>query len=241
MLNPYANVNTLLNDQFNKSYEVVKTVYDNLSVLISVNNRITVINDNTVLRAFTSSYNGQVIFLAGVKNIEYKVDYSDSASLDNGDTVIIGADGKRWKKILVKFTDIENVENNVGFVPELKGTDAVGTATYTRAFGTYSRLNSFVTGSLVLDWDFFTGDGDAQIHGLPYVAQSSSSDLRYGCSVATYDSLSLPPGKVLSGYIKDSEDFIRLTAVDNIAAVHVQCASQASGSGKIWISFTYQV
>jgi hypothetical protein len=241
MLNPYANVNTLLNDQFNKSYEVVKTVYDNLSMLESINNRMSVVADITTLRAFNSSYDGQVIFLAGTKNVEYKVDYTDAATLDNGNTVIIGADGKRWKKVLTKFTDIDTFENNVGFIPELKGTDVIGTAVYTRAYGSYSRIGSLLIGALVLDWDFFTGDGDTQIHGLPYVAQDSSSDLRYGCSVATYDSLSLPPGKVLGGYIKDNEDFIRLTAVDNIATVHVQGSTQASASGKIWVSFTYQV
>lgn len=232
MLNPYCNTNTLLNDQFNKSYEVVKTVYDNLSVLISVNNRMTVIPTIAALRAFTSSENNQVIFLADNKNTEYKVDYSDAATLDNGDSVIIGADGKRWKKIEII---------NVPWTPVLYGTTFAGTAFYTANNGLYSKIGNTIYLKFRIDWDFFTGTGEIRIGGLPFYALSLNGIFRYPLEVSYYNSLNLDSGHTLSGYLQDGTNYIRLLGKSNTTMNNVLNETHISGSGDIYATLQYQI
>jgi hypothetical protein len=239
MLNPYCNTNTLLNDQFNKSYEIVKTVYDNLSVLVSVNNRMTVIPTIAALRAFTSSENNQVIFLADSKNTEYKVDYSDAVTLDNGNTVIIGADGKRWKKILLSTENLTDVNKNIGFNPILYGTGITGTVTYTAQEGLYTKIGNLVNCVFVIGWSTFTGTGEVRIGALPFTASSSNNVLRYGFNVSYFENLNLPSGSTLGGFLDDNTNHIRLTQISNVNNVlqHIELST----SGKIYGSITYTI
>jgi hypothetical protein len=58
------------------------------------------------------------------------------------------------------------------FTPTVAGSTTVGTASYGRQTGRYTRIGNLVTFSIDLDWNSGTGTGDLRINGLPFTSAS---------------------------------------------------------------------
>jgi hypothetical protein len=101
---------------------------------------------------------------------------------DNSDEVMnIGSDGTFLTKKGIKFptTQIPSADPNtlddyreLTFTPTVIGSNTIGTASYSKQTGVYTKIGNLVQFSIVIQWSAFTGLGTLQITGLPFTIQN---------------------------------------------------------------------
>jgi len=173
-------------------------------------------------------------------------DFAGVASLPSGTMTasdeVIGYQGGVVKRLTVPISGLSDVEEDVTWTPTLYGATTSGTTTYSNQKGTYNKIGNVVVLNGTIGWDNATGTGEARVGGLPYTAKNFSGNFRFGLSVAWFNSLALPSGTNLSGYLQDGENFIRLANVNNNTANDpTDLQSELTTLGSLFFSITYTV
>ena len=155
---------------------------------------------------------------------------------------VVGNQGGATKRLTLSTAGLSDVEEDVLWTPTLYGTTTAGVTTYTQQSGTYNKVGNFVILNFSILWSNLTGTGSARVGGLPYTAKNFSGNFRFGLSVAYYNGLSLPSGKILGGYIQDNTNYISLINLDNLTSSDfTDIQTELTTNGELYGSITYTV
>lgn len=132
-------------------------------------------------------------------------------------------------------TTILDVYEQGSFTPTLYGASTAGTTTYSDQVGSYLQIGNLVFWTLRLDWDNQTGSGDARIGGLPFSVKSGLQ-YRAAIDIVYYHSLGMPTGTMLTGYIDNGQNFIRLRVGESDTAATEATIADLTTSGDLYIS-----
>jgi hypothetical protein len=123
------------------------------------------------------------------------------------------------------------------WTPTVYGTGTAGTATYTQAVGTYTKVGNLVYAQCFLSFSSFTGTDNLQVRGLPFNGQSGGYETHPGsCIVQNHP---LPSGTIqVVPRAQDGQAYIHFKCTrDNNSEQYLQCAS---GPAIIELSVTYR-
>jgi len=164
----------------------------------------------------------------------------DAAS---GDKLLGASSDGDVKQLTPKMVMMDdNVITPVSWTPTLYGATTAGTTTYDLQAGHYVKIGTLVYCVFRLGWSNLTGTGGARIGGLPFAATDFSPNQRHGINFSYYNSLSLPSGTILGGFITDTADYITLLNVSNITQNDVtDLQTEITTAGEIYGSFHYIV
>jgi len=164
----------------------------------------------------------------------------DAAS---GDKLLGASSDGDVKQLTPKMVMMDdNVITPVSWTPTLYGATTAGTTTYDLQAGHYVKIGTLVYCFFRLDWTAATGTGSAKIGGLPFSARNFSPNQRHGVNISYYNSLSLPSGKVLGGYITDGQNYIDLLNISNTTHNDLtDLQTEITPSGEIYGSIMYVV
>jgi hypothetical protein len=82
------------------------------------------------------------------------------------------------------------------FTPTVEGTGAVGTGTYARQIGVYTKIGNIVTINVWLQWSSHTGTGDMKLSNLPFTS-IGTNNFRASGTFGWVDNLTLTANNVI--------------------------------------------
>lgn len=158
-----------------------------------------------------------------------------------GGDIFVGNQSGTTKALSLGLDAMSDYEQGT-FTPTLYGTTTAGTTTYTVQLGDYEKVGRLIYCTFTLIWTNATGTGEAQVGGLPYTPLALSGTKRHAFSASYYNGLTLPSGKILKGYVQDSQAYINLFNIDNTTAGDfTDLQSEMTTSGELYGSMTYLV
>jgi hypothetical protein len=153
---------------------------------------------------------------------------------------IVGNQGGVTKRLTLSTAGLSDVEQSGLWTPTLYGSTTTGTTTYAVQSGTYSRIGEKILINFSVLWSNITGTGGARIGGLPFNAKNFSGTYRFGLSVAYYNSLAIPNGASLGGYLQDNTNFIVLINYNETTGNDLtDMQTELTTAGEIYGSITY--
>lgn len=92
-------------------------------------------------------------------------------------TMTLGNSGGSALKLYAGGFDFTGNTSAEGvFTPSVSGSSSAGTTTYTKRWGSYTKIGKRVFFTIALSWSGHTGTGDLQITNLPFAANSASEN-----------------------------------------------------------------
>ena len=191
----------------------------------------------------TATANVADAFVGNQSGTSKALSIGTSVDAASGDKLLGASADGNIKQLTPKIAMIDDVFSTpTSWTPTLYGTTTTGTTTYDEQSGYYIKTGRLVYCVFRVGWSNLTGTGGARIGGLPFAATDFSPNQRHGINFSYYNSLSLPSGTILGGFITDKADYIRLLNVSNITqndATDLQ--TEITTAGEIYGSFHYIV
>lgn len=155
---------------------------------------------------------------------------------------IVGNQGGATKRLTLASTGLSDVEQSALWTPTLYGATTAGVMTYSVQTGVYTKVGEICTLNFNLGWTNLTGTGGARIGGLPFLAKSFSGNHRFAVTISYYNSLTLPTGIKLAGYLQDNTNYINLLNFNETTANDLtDLQTELTTAGELYGSITYIV
>jgi hypothetical protein len=173
-----------------------------------------------------SNWNEALVIEAsgGIINAKKRLDAESGISFNNG-------------------TNILNAYSTGTFTPVLYGSTTAGSPTYSFQQGKYTRIGNICIARVAISWTALgSATGEMRISGLPFLSYNDVLNQGFA-STHFYSSLSLPAGKILTAYVDDNSDIIRLLKADNANSANSTALTdtEASATGTIYLTCIYEV